>query len=110
MNVRYIILTVLLTYTFSFAQVDGVGVDCLILEDENSIICKYTHKRVDFDKDIIFHWINPKGEVSRTREVVIPAHHGSVYDFRYIDGRMLGIWTFKAVDGYSEYKTNFTIE
>ena len=52
MSIRNIILTMLLTSTFSFA--DGIGVDCLILEDENSIICKYTHERVDFNKNIIF--------------------------------------------------------
>ena len=110
MCIKNVVLTVLLAYTFSFAQADSIGVDCLILEDENSIICKYTHKRVDFNKDIIFHWIDPNEKLSRERNITIPAHHGSVYDFRYIGGRMPGVWTFKTIDGDIEYKTNFTIE
>ena len=85
-------------------------VDCLILEDENSIICKYTHQRVNYDKTITFNWIEPDGKISRTRIMSIPAGHGSVYDFRYIKGRTKGIWTFKVIDDSQELKTNFTIE
>ncbi len=84
--------------------------DCLILQDENSIICKYLHERVEEDKDILIQWINPKGDISRERTLIIPAGHGSIYDFRYIEGRMKGIWQFKVIDSDIETTANFTIE
>ncbi|MEA3512533.1 MAG: hypothetical protein U9R37_02930 [Campylobacterota bacterium] len=86
------------------------GVDCLILEDENSIICKYTQERVDYEKVITIEWIEPTNNVTRTRQMTIPAFHGSVYDYRYKSGRTQGTWTFKVIDGEKEYSTNFTIE
>ena len=86
------------------------GVDCIILEDENSIICKYSLSRVSYEKKVLFQWIEPDKTITRERELVIPANHGSVYDYRYIEGRTKGIWTFKAVDGQDIYTTNFTIE
>lgn len=85
-------------------------VDCLILQDENSIICKYEHDRLDVDQEVLVQWINPKGDISRERVLVIPAGHGSIYDFRYIEGRMKGIWQFKVKEGEEVYSTNFTIE
>lgn len=86
------------------------SVDCLILEDENSIVCKYTHERIDDDKEIQVLWIDPKGEISRDRKLIIPAGHGSIYDFRYIEGRSKGIWTFKVVDKELETTTTFELE
>ena len=109
MKIKYFILT-LLSFTFlTFAQANG-NVDCIILEDEDSIICKYTHTRVDYNKNITVQWIEPNNQITRTREMVIPAHHGSIYDFRYKQGRTKGIWTFKVIDEDKEYTTNFTIE
>jgi len=84
--------------------------DCLILQDENSIICKYLHERMEEDKDILIQWINPKGEISRERTLIIPAGHGSIYDFRYIEGRVKGIWQFKVIDSGLETVANFEIE
>ena len=84
--------------------------DCIILKDENSIICKYTHKRIDSDKNVIFNWIDPSGILSRNRTMIIPAGHGSVYDLRYINGRVSGKWTFEVLDNNISFKTNFIIE
>lgn len=84
--------------------------DCLILEDENSIVCKYMHERSDEDKEIKVQWINPDGEISRDRVLVIPAGHGSIYDFRYIEGRLPGIWQFKVIDNKRETTTTFEIK
>jgi hypothetical protein len=106
---KYLAL-IFLFITFSYAQDTQNAVDCLILEDENSIICKYTHERVDFDKEVEFQWIEPDGRVTRTRSLVIPAYHGSVYDYRYIEGRTKGEWTFKVIDDSTEYKTTFILE
>ena len=47
------------------------NVDCLILEDENSIICKFEIIRDENEQQIIIHWVSPTGEISRTREMLI---------------------------------------
>jgi hypothetical protein len=89
---------------------DQIKADCLILKDENSIICKYTHERINEDKKVKFEWIEPNNTISRVRELIIPAGHGSIYDYRYIKGRTKGNWTFKVIDGDLETKANFIIE
>jgi hypothetical protein len=101
-----LILALFSTLTYA----NDKNVDCLILEDENSIICKYSHNRISVDKKIVVQWIEPNGKVSRQRDMTIPAKHGSIYDYRYIQGRTPGIWTFKVIDENKEYTTNFTIE
>ena len=85
-------------------------VDCLILEDENSIICKYLVPRSEDDKEIIVQWIDPQKDISRSRNMIIPAGHGSIYDYRYIKGRLLGDWTFKVIDNQKEYITEFELK
>ena len=84
--------------------------DCIILKDENSIICKYTHSRMEEEKHVKFNWIDPMGIISRERIMIIPAGHGSIYDFRYITGRASGQWTFEVIDNNTTCKTNFIIE
>lgn len=108
MKLKYLLIVCSLFLTLLHA--DDEKVDCLILEDENSIICKYSHERVSFAKNITVEWIEPDGLVTRTREMTIPAYHGSVYDYRYIQGRTQGIWTFKVIDNDKVFTTNFTIE
>lgn len=103
-----ILLTSLLAFGSLFAQ--DVGVECLVIKDENSIICKYTHERITVDKQVDFQWIDPAGNVSRERVMTIPSGHGSVYDFRYIQGRMLGTWTFKVLDQEKVYETTFDLQ
>lgn len=106
---KYLLLMISV-FTLSFSAEPKSSVDCLILEDENSIICKYVHQRVDYDKEVEFQWIEPDGDVTRKRDMVIPAYHGSIYDYRYIEGRTKGEWTFKVVDGEKEYETTFILE
>ena len=106
----YIFLYLFIFSISAFAQENKNIVDCLILEDENSIICKYTHQRIDKDHSIMFQWIDPNGNISRTREMTIPAMHGSIYDYRYIKGREKGNWTFKVIDDSKEFTTTFTLE
>jgi len=104
------ILFLLTVATILLSAEEKHEADCLILEDENSIICKYIHTRVNYDKNVTFDWIEPNGTISRTRNMLIPAGHGSVYDFRYIKGRTKGTWTFKVTDRDIITKTTFTIE
>ncbi|NQY94081.1 MAG: hypothetical protein HRT43_07945 [Campylobacteraceae bacterium] len=107
---KKIMLFILLLSLGLFAQENKPEVDCLILEDENSIICKYILVREGTDKSITFEWIDPQGNVSRTKDVMVLSNHGSVYDFRYINGREKGIWTFKVIDNNEIYKTQFEIK
>ena len=86
------------------------SVDCLILQDENSIICKFETNRTLEDHDIVVQWIDPQGDVSRSRNMIVPAGHGSIYDYRYINGRLTGSWTFKVLDNEREYTTNFELK
>ena len=85
-------------------------VDCLILEDENLIICKFEINRQLEDQALIFQWINPEGELSRSRDMLIPAGHGSIYDYRYLDGREPGNWIFKVIYKEKEYTTEFELK
>ena len=109
---KKLLYIVIMTIIFNINLVanDDNKVDCIILEDENSIICKYMTNRISDDKMVTFSWIEPSGVISRTKEVNILAGHGSVYDFRYLKGRTHGIWILKINDGEKEYQTSFTIE
>jgi hypothetical protein len=91
-------------------QAYNPNVDCLILEDENSIICKFEVIRDIKDQNIIIHWISPTGEISRTREMLIPAGDVSAYDYRYLDGREGGKWNFKVVYNNNEYTSSFELK
>lgn len=87
------------------------NVDCLILEDENSIICKF---EVDLNSEenqtLLINWIDPNGTISRTREMIIPAGDTSAYDFRYLDGREKGKWDFKIIYKNKEYSNSFELK
>jgi len=100
--------------SIGFAEIineeSSASADCIILEDENSIVCKYEHERIEEDKEVIFQWINPLGEISRLRNMILPAGHGSVYDYRYKEGRMKGTWQFKVIDNKVETFTTFKIQ
>lgn len=87
------------------------NVDCLILEDEKSIICKFEVIRDPQQEQlIIINWISPTGEVSRTREMIIPAGDSSAYDYRYLDGREGGKWDFKIIYSGKEYSSQFELK
>ncbi|MCT7550986.1 hypothetical protein [Aliarcobacter butzleri] len=123
--IRYLILFLLCT-TIVFAESsadnnkkieDAIqksynpNVDCLILEDENSIICKFeVIKDPQNEQKIVINWVNPNGEISRTREMLIPAGDSSAYDFRYLDGRESGKWDFKIIYDEKEYSTSFELK
>lgn len=85
--------------------------DCLILEDEKSVICKFEVMRDEVkEQSIVINWISPSGEISRTREMIIPAGDTSAYDYRYLDGRENGKWDFKIIYAGKEYSTQFELQ
>ena len=91
-------------------QVYNPNVDCLILEDENSIICKFEVIRDTKNQQIVINWVSPTGEISRTREMNIPAGDVSAYDYRYLDGREGGKWNFKILYNQNEYSSSFELK
>lgn len=121
---RYLV-SLLMSTTLLFAQENLVNtqevidinqpydpnVDCLILEDENSIICKFEVVR-DTEKEqiITINWISPTGEISRTREMIIPPGDSSAYDYRYLDGREGGKWDFTIIYNGKEYSSKFELK
>jgi len=107
MKLKYLLLC---TVFFSFVNAKENKVDCIILEDENSIICKYSHERTSVEKNITVKWIEPDGSITRVRDMIIPSLHSSVYDYRYLSGRTKGVWTFKVIDNGDEYTSTFPIK
>ena len=69
MRLVYLLLLGILFASSVNAKDDKV--DCLILEDENSIICKYSHERISVDKNITMKWVSGvlflQGCTARTR-------------------------------------------
>ncbi len=108
---KKLLLTTFLIISSCFAS-DYIGseVDCLVIKEENSIICKYMTERSIEDKFVTMEWINPEGEVSRTRKVLFPSGHGSVYDFRYLSGREIGTWNFRVIDKDKIFTTTFEVK
>lgn len=106
-------LSVLFLFLISFCFASGDytpnEVDCLVIKEENSIICKYISERSSEDRFVNVEWIDPNGDLSRTRKILFPSGHGSVYDFRYLSGREPGLWTFKVIDNEKEFKVEFEI-
>ena len=96
--------------TIEVTQVYNPNVDCLILEAENSIICKFEVIRDTKDQQIVINWVSPTGEISRTREMNIPAGDVSAYDYRYLDGREGGKWNFKILYNQNEYSSSFELK
>jgi len=107
-----LILKILLVNIFIiniYAQ-DDYSANCRILEDENSILCKYKAPPSIDDRIIIVNWIDPNGIISRSRELTILSGYISVYDYRYLEGRELGKWSFEVIDGDNTTKTEFIIK
>ena len=104
------IKTLLFLYMIPLLGNGNTNLNCLLLEDENSIVCKYKTDRVNYDRNVTMYWIDPNHLVSRTRKRIIPANHGSIYDYRYISGRLLGEWEFKIKDGKRYSSTTFILK
>lgn len=103
-----ILFVSIFSFTFSSDYIPN-EVDCLVIKEENSIICKYISNRTSDDRFINVEWISPDKEISRTRKILFPSGHGSVYDFRYLSGREIGEWSFKVTDGDEVFSTKFEV-
>lgn len=112
--IKYLVLFIF-TASLSFAQnvdtniIEEAKADCLILKEKNSIICKFEAITSNVDEQVIVQWIDPQGDISRSRDMIVPAGHLSIYDFRYLEGRLSGSWTFKVITKEKEYTTKFEL-
>ncbi len=72
----------------------------VVNEDEIlKIKCIYKTTRTDYDRNISMAWTSPSTpQDDRFKTILLPAHHGSTYDYRYFDGRADGSWTISATD------------
>lgn len=89
--------------SFSFAA----SVQCEI--ENGRIYCKYFLDRSDNQngKEVEFHWVSPKSPLDdRIRHFTVPPLHGSVYDYRFLPGRIEGKWVVRVTD----LDTNTTVE
>ncbi len=85
------------------------NVECVVLADEDSIICKFEVIRADKEQQVVVSWISPTGEISRTREMIINAGDSTAYDYRHLDGRENGKWNFKIIYNEKEYISQFEL-
>lgn len=85
------------------------NVECVVLVDEDSVICKFEVIRADKEQQVIVSWIGPTGEISRTREMIINAGDSTAYDYRHLDGRENGKWNFKIIYNEKEYISQFDL-
>lgn len=85
------------------------NVECVVLVDEDSVICKFEVARADKEQQVVVSWISPTGEISRTREMIINAGDSTAYDYRHLDGRENGKWSFKIIYNEKEYISQFEL-
>lgn len=86
---------------------------CEVLgEGSKRIQCTFFTQRVAYDRNITFEWKSPSLEEGhRKRKMILNAHHGSLYDYRYYYGRTPGEWHVCAKEGDIKLsETTFTIQ
>jgi hypothetical protein len=58
------------------------------------LVCTFETARKNVDRNVTFLWHSESHpQDDRERTINFPAHHGSVYDYRYLRGRAQGVWT-----------------
>jgi len=93
------LLSLLSLFTFSLLASDALLCKVVNEDDILKIKCTYKTTRTSYDRNISIAWTSPSApQDDRFKTVLLPAHHGSAYDFRYFDGRADGSWTISATD------------
>jgi hypothetical protein len=90
--------TVFIAVLFT-AYASAATVQCKI--ENERIYCTYHLDRSDNQngKSVEFHWISPKSpKDDRIRHFDIPPRYGSVYDYRFLPGRLKGRWRVEVID------------
>lgn len=63
-------------------------------QQDGRITCVYLIDRSDnaHGLTVQFHWISPNGKDDRIKTFKVPPFYGSVYDYRFLPGRVPGHW------------------
>ncbi len=92
-------ITIIISLLFSslYAK-DSIFCEVLGVESKR-IQCTFFTQRVSFDRNVTFCWESPDAQYDYRRHYfTLPAHHGSVYDYRYYHGRSAGEWKISVKD------------
>jgi len=114
MNKLYLV-SILMLWTFSFslfASESDTELSCTVVsEDIEKIVCKVQVDRADYDRDVTFFWHAKRyPQDDRERTVVLNANHGSVYDYRFLRGRVQGEWSVMAIIDEQKVEVSFVLE
>lgn len=93
------LFSLLTFFTLSLFATDALV--CSVVNDDDilKIKCVYKTARTSYDRNISMAWTSPSTpQDDRFKTILLPAHHGSAYDYRYFDGRADGSWTISATD------------
>lgn len=91
-NIAVIAVTSLFLVQTVFAQQSSLS--CETIDDGiEKIQCTFVTQRKKSEREVQFNWHSESHpQDDRERSIVLPANHGSVYDYRYLRGRAPGIW------------------
>ncbi|MDX1294866.1 MAG: hypothetical protein R3302_01275 [Sulfurimonadaceae bacterium] len=88
--------------------------ECSVVEEHDKIIqCTFSSVRLATDRQITFKWkSDTTPQDDRERTFILPAGHGSVYDYRFYYGRAPGLWNVSTVNDNGDVlsETSFTLE
>lgn len=113
--VKKVVLALFLSVNILFSQemnnaLEKPSLSCNILEDEDSIMCRFEFPQIQNRQKIQLQWFSPTGELSRQREITVTDDFGAVYDYRYISGRQKGTWIFRVIFKGISYSTTFELK
>ena len=62
--------------------------------EQQKIYCTYFIDRSDNQngKKVEFHWYSPNAQDDRIKVFEVPPLYGSIYDYRFLPGRVAGKW------------------
>ncbi len=81
----------------------------ICLDEGKKITCKLMTKRINTEREVEFEWESPNGKDDRTREMLLPSNHASVFDSRLKKGRVKGLWTVEVEIDDMKLSTTFKI-
>jgi len=92
-------ISILVLSTLTLFAADSLVCNVVNEDEILKIKCIYKTTRKSYDRNISMAWTSPSTpQDDRFKTILLPAHHGSTYDYRYFDGRADGSWTISATD------------
>jgi len=93
------LISLLVLFALSLFATDSLVCNVVNEDEILKIKCLYKSTRKSYDRNISMAWTSPSTpQDDRFKTILLPAHHGSTYDYRYFDGRADGSWTISATD------------